>query len=456
MNAPHEEPSVPMPKGIRNIYIYEMFNAISWTVTLGSPMLLYLQRLHASATVLAIAAGLAPMMSILQIPAAPYVEKIGYRRFVVSGWTARSLFVVGMMVVAFLPDSVDRTTRIVATLFLSLGYNLMRGISLCGVLPWFTHIVPESRRGEFLARDQMAAALAVVVALFGFSWILNGGEKWYSFGILFAISAVSAFVSVRYLRRVPDVVVEKIITNRTPLPWKDMFFHPPFQHYIRYNAVVNLALGASGVFWVRFFRDSLHVNESRILLIASITTCMLALALLLASSIIDRTGSRPALTLSGGIFACHFTIWAGVAAGLIPATMTLFVFQGVMSGLAGALWNLANVRTVIGIVPVMGRAHFLALYSVASSLTVAIIPLLWGPVIDGLGHWQHAWGWWHWNSFSIFYIVLAFTMLAGLVMLQNVEEPEAMTWDVFTRELLVNTPARAASRLISRFRGPGL
>jgi hypothetical protein len=52
--------------------------------------------------------------------------------------------------------------------------------------------------------------------------------------------------------------------------------------------------------------------------------------------------------------------------------------------------------------------------------------------------------------------VLAFTMVLGLMMLRDVQEPEAMNWDVFTRELLVNTPARAVSRVISRMRAPGL
>jgi len=456
MSATHAQPVEPMPAGLGNVYIYETFNAISWIVVLGSPMLLYLQRLHASATVLAIAASLGPMMSILQIPSARFVEKIGYRRFVVNGWTARSLFIILMTVVAFLPEAVDRTTRIVAMLFLSFGYNFLRGISLCGILPWFTHIVPASRRGEFLARDQMAAAGAVVVALAGFSWILTGSERWYSFGLVFAISSISAFISVRFLRKVPDVAVEKIILNPNPLPWREIFFHPPFQRYIRYNAVINLAIGASGVFWVRFFRESLHVSDSSVLAVGAITTLALAFALLLVSTIIDRTGSRPALTLSGGLFACHFLLWAGTAAGLVRCSWSLIVFQCLLSGLAGALWNLANVRAVVGLVPLMGRAHFLALYSVVSNLAMALIPLVWGPVLDALDQWQKPWGWWHWNSFSLFYIVLAFNMVVGLLLLQKVQEPEAMTWNLFTHELLVKTPARAVSRVISRFRAPGL
>src|SRR5271155_3412729 len=168
--AHKEEPSPaspePMPPDIHNVYIYEVFNTASWSVVLGSPMLLYFQHLNASATILAIAACLAPVLNILQIPAAHYVEKVGYRRFVLSGWTTRSIVVVGMMLVTFLPDSVDPATRMVMMLGLSLVYNTLRGISVCGFLPWFTHIVPESRRGEFLAKDQLAGALAAIVCLF--------------------------------------------------------------------------------------------------------------------------------------------------------------------------------------------------------------------------------------------------------------------------------------------------
>jgi MFS family permease len=108
-------------------------------------MLLFLQHLKATATILALAACLSPVLNILQIPSARFVEKVGYRRFVLSGWTSRSFFVVGMTVVAFLPDSMDASTRIFLMLALSFGYNTLRGISSCGMLPWFTHIVPETR-----------------------------------------------------------------------------------------------------------------------------------------------------------------------------------------------------------------------------------------------------------------------------------------------------------------------
>ncbi len=457
MSALPDAPRVPMPDGIQNVYRYECFNSVTWVVVLGAPMLLYFQRLGASATVLALASGLAPLFSTLQIPAAPYVERIGYRRMVVGGWTARSLFIVGMTGVTFIPGYLPPTANIVLMLLLMGGFTVLRGVSLCGILPWFTHIVPETRRGEFLAKDQIASSVAAVAALVFFSWITAGRERWYSLGMLYAIATVSAFVSVRFLRLVPDVPVEKSNPNPAPLPWREMFFYPPFQHFMRYTVLVNMVLGASAVFWVRFFRVSLRQTDSHILLVGALTTLVMALALWLVSEIIDRTGSRPALTLSAGLFVVHFGIWCAVAAHLIAGTSEMIVFQCVVSGLAAALFNLANLRGVIGIVPVLGRAHFLALYSVGVNLSLALVPLLWGPVFDSLGTWHLNWGGFQWNSFTIFYLTLALTMVCALAMLRGVHESgDPMGWDDFTRELLVNTPARAVSRVVGRFRGPGM
>jgi MFS family permease len=446
-------PIEPMPKDIHNVYIYEVFNTASWSVVLGAPMLLFFQHLNASATILAIAAGLSPVLNILQIPAAQFVEKVGYRRFVLSGWTTRSVIVIGMALVAFLPDHVDRATRIVLMLSLSFIYNAMRGISVCGFLPWFTLIVPESRRGEFLAKDQMSGAMAAIACLFIAGSLLHL-DAWYSFGTVFCISAASAFMSLNFLRRIPDVPVEKITVNPVPIPWRDMFFYPPFFHYVRYNVIINMSLGAAGVFWVRYFRSFLNVSESDILFIACFSNIVTALGLFLVGRLIDRAGNKPALTASGILFVCHFLGLAGFASGIIPFSKPALYILIFISGLAWALWNLANVRIVMGIVPHMGRPHFLALYSVASNLTVGLVPLLWGPVMDFLNRWHYAWGFWQWNSYSLFYCMLAFTIGIGLYMLRSVVEPITMTWDVFMTELLVKTPTRAISRLISRLRGP--
>ncbi len=451
-------PREPMPKGIFNIYVFEVFNTISWTVVLGAPMLLFLKHLNATTTLLALASSMSPVLNVLQLPAARFVDKIGYKKLVLSGWTARSFLIVGMAIVAFLPDYVDRTTRVTFFFVFCLLYNVLRGFSVCGMLPWFTHLVPESRRGEFLAKDQFASALASVASMMAYAYILTGkNNDWYVYGLLFSISAASAFFSLRYLHRTPDVPVESVPNNVNPRPWKEMLLYPPFFRYMTYNMVINFASGVGNVFWVPMFRDARGVSQSGVLLAAGGSTVVLAGALFCFGSLIDRVGNKPMLILSGICMMVHYFGWAAINAGIIPFNNASLCWQCFTAGIGVALWNLSNLRMVIGIVPVMGRAHFLALYSVIFNLTFGIAPLMLAPAMDYLVHvnWHRSMGGWSWNPYSTLYILLTSVMLVGLLLLRRIHEPGSMTWDAFMAEL-IKTPTRGVSRLIGRWRGTGM
>jgi hypothetical protein len=191
--------------------------------------------------------------------------------------------------------------------------------------------------------------------------------------------------------------------------------------------------------------------------LACATNFVLVIALFLITPLIDRTSNKQVLTLSCILLTCHFLGWGSVAAGVLPFGLPMIAIQSFTAGFGVALWNLANVRCVMGIVPAMGRPHFLALYSVASNLTIGVVPLIWGPVMDLLENWQTHWGFWEWNSYSLLYISMALTVATALVVLQWLPEPQKMTWDVFLSELLVKTPSRAVARILGRkLRGPGI
>ena len=120
-------------------------------VVLASPMILYAKTLGASATVLGIIAGMMPLLVIFQIPAAQYVPRVGYKRFVYAGWGARVLFIFAMALVPLLVF-LDPATRLALMLMLLFAFNLSRGISSCAWLPWITSLVPVSIRGRYLVR----------------------------------------------------------------------------------------------------------------------------------------------------------------------------------------------------------------------------------------------------------------------------------------------------------------
>ena len=75
-------------------------------------MVLYAKSLGASATILGIVAGMMPLLVIAQIPAAGYIDRIGYKRFVYAGWGTRVLFIAGVALVPLTSSFLDANNRL--------------------------------------------------------------------------------------------------------------------------------------------------------------------------------------------------------------------------------------------------------------------------------------------------------------------------------------------------------
>ena len=67
-----------MPVGINYAYLFQIFNSASYWLVIGVPMFLFFKHLNASAIVLGLVPALPPLLTLLQIPAAKWVEKLGY------------------------------------------------------------------------------------------------------------------------------------------------------------------------------------------------------------------------------------------------------------------------------------------------------------------------------------------------------------------------------------------
>jgi hypothetical protein len=118
------------------------------------------------------------------------------------------------------------------------------------------------------------------------------------------------------------------------------------------------------------------------------------------------------------------------------------------------MFAIANTRLAMAIVPAMGRSHFFAVYSVAHSLVGGVFPIVWGLLLDTSAAWEWITPVGDINRFSVLYVGAAGLMLFALGALQVVDEPKAITTEEFLRELLVESPARAITRIWQRPRVP--
>jgi MFS family permease len=445
-------PTVPrLPPGTWNAHWFQVFNSISFTIVVGTPMVLFFKHHGASATMLGVLLALSPLLNILQIPAAKYVERFGCRPFMLKGWATRSFFIVGVAIVAWLPATMIGTAwRLGLVLVLMTAFNAARGISSCGYLPWMTQWIPENVRGRFLSRDQMATALAGSATMLATAYYMNATTAEHRFAVLFLASYVAAILSLGYLRRIPDVPVPATSKSTGRVPWKEMLLFPPFLKFMTYNCVAHLGFAGAGVLWVPLLRDVFGVSDSWILGMAAVSGAAVVLTLLVVGAVADRVGSRPLLGLAGLVFVVHFLSWAAVGARWLPMDWLTAGWVCVTAGIGFGLFGLANMRLAMATVPEMGRSHFFALFSVIINLTLGIAPVFWGRAVDALKGWHVAWGDWEWNRYSVPYLAVAVCLIAAQVLLRRVTEARTMTTDEFLYELMVKTPARGLSRLISR------
>ncbi len=119
-------------------------------------------------------------------------------------------------------------------------------------------------------------------------------------------------------------------------------------------------------------------------------------------------------------------------------------------GLFAALVAMSNTRLAMATVPVMGRNHFFAIFSVFGNLSLGLAPILWGVLIDGIGPRQIRWLGADWNRYSIFFAASACVMGVTVALARRLVEPEAASMDALLREILLHSPQRILVRIWPR------
>jgi len=126
--SPVEPTATTFHPDASNSFRFSLFNAVNFQITLGAPMVLYAKSLGGSATTIGIVASLAPLMTVLQLPTAYFIPKVGYKGFVLFGMSARAafLFLLAILPLLHFLRPVTQVELMLTFLFL---FNVVRGIS---------------------------------------------------------------------------------------------------------------------------------------------------------------------------------------------------------------------------------------------------------------------------------------------------------------------------------------
>ncbi len=449
----HGEPATqppPFPPGISHAWGFAAFNALSFQMVIGSPMILFAKSLGASGAELGLIAGMLPLLTILQMVGARFVGKFGHKRFVVTGWSVRIVFGAFLIAVPFLEDRLGPRGQLMAVITILFFFNASRGFFSCGWLPWITSILPREIRGRYLTRESAVVNLTSLGAFCLAAVVLGKSAGSANFAALFAVSTVAGIISLFFLTRVPeDQDPYSRFSASTPVSLRTMFGLQSYRRLLTLNVFWAMAIGGLATFSIVFLRETGEMSDSRILLLNSAAFIGGLSNLWLLGKWLDQIGSRPVLIAAGLFFASVAILWALTAMGLIPQSLGLVLGLMYALGLGSSAVNLSNTRLAMAIIPETGRSHYFAVFSVVGSVVLGLSPILWGLLIDLLkadllfpGKTS--------SPFMVVFWGVAFCFGMTFAAALRLDEPEAASFDRMLRNVLTASRVRYWIRLWPR------
>jgi len=446
--------SETLPPRIHNAYFFQAFNAVSWQICLGTPLILFARELGAPAVVLGVLAGLAPLTSVLQLLVAPHAERIGYRKLMVSGWSARVTMLIFLtllpLTVAYWPP----TVVIVLMILIMFAFTTLRGIATCAWMPWVTAIVPRSVRGAYLSRDRTFIGIASVGALTVAGLFLFDHDNMWAFSIVFGLSFVGGAASLYFLNRIPEPVGQpRVDAPLARLRWRDLLCDAPFLRLLTFAAVVQLCVLSTATFVTVFVREEVKIQDGLILWITAGAALVGIFGLRLLRSRVDGLGSRPFLGVVFLWWTIYYFAWFLLAAHLVAGAWLLAPLLMMAAGFFASIYELSLTRLMMNTVGDRpGTTQFFALQSVIVSLLAGVAPILWGWMLDHVRSLQIVVGGLTLDGYAIFFGVQWLLLSAVFVALMQVREGNAATTKTLLYRALVVAPSHRFAELTHRTR----
>jgi len=438
-----------LPRYTRSFLGFQLFNAVNFTIAIGTPMVLLAKYLGAGESMIGVLISLTPFFSILQLPSTTFAERWGYKRLMLAGWRTRTYLLFLLCPLPFLAGKLPPPFLIAVMFLVMLGFNLSRGFSSGSWLPWLLTVIPEKLRGTYIGVETRTINSGVLITLVGSSILLGSSAAGYKYGLLAVIAAIAGIISLRFIQASPggepvkdaeDIGIVSVFTKAAEI-WR----HRPFMMTTTLASACSLALSAIPGFLIVYLKDRLSMADSAIMLVSGAATAGSLIMGPAVGRLSDRFGSRPLMRLGLTGFCALLLFWLLVALGKIPVNMPVAAVAHFLWGVTGAAYGIPLVRFLFGSCP-PGEANVgMSVFQVVTSVFTGAAPLLWGFLIEFMH--RH-------SSVDPFVVMFSFSfalLIVSNVFLTLLKEPEAIRTVAVIGRLMAEWPAK----LIAGFKPDG-
>jgi MFS family permease len=372
----------------RQFLLFIVFNVVSWQCLIGTVAVLFARKIEMPPSWVGSLIAFTSISMILVVATGLLVMHWGSKRVMFIGWFLRNLFAC---VVFIMPWAMARWGARAAWYVLmasTLGFCLMRALGAGGWFPWLHEVVPENQRGAYFSAEASITQLLSIVLALVQALILHGDPGVNRYLVVYGIGIAAGFMSLLWMYRIPGgrAVQEHASLKTDFASYQRAWADKPFISFILVGALCYSMVSWLGSSYVMFMRDALLISSRNIMVITAFISVSVMLTIRYWARFAERQGSARAIALAQtGHAACGLacltlvpgTSWA--LYGIVPII--------VLASVCGSAFWMTMNRAMLGYVKKADRVSYTNLWQVVTAVTLGVIPVLVGLVIDHWGLW---------------------------------------------------------------------
>jgi MFS family permease len=374
--------SRPQPESLApyaDLLRFGFFNATTWMIGLGTPLVLLAGQLGASSLEVGIIYAFVFLLLPLQILATSTLPRFGYKRQLMAAWGARGLFLLFPLWLAFLAPEEPARWMVYLLIGSTFCFALFRALGSCAVMPLVYAILPERIRGRYFSTDQAVTGISGILTLVLCSLLFRFLPIYDAFFWQYTYAVVGVFLTLYYLGKVkdpppPEETSLREITTETP---RVCISPSPFRQYLLFM-LTSAAVGTAFVpLQAYYLKVEANLGIDRILFYTAIQYMGAILGTLIIRNRIDRVGVKPVFRFALLTGACIATYWFFLITGtewllgFLP--LAYFAF-----GIQSSQWITAHLKYMPRVCDDRKQALHVSVHSSVIGIIGGLAPIFWG------------------------------------------------------------------------------
>jgi len=273
---------------------YNIFNALSWNLLVGSIITLFAMRLGANSTYIGLIAAMG-YVSFFFLP----LGKILARWFSIIGvfsfaWASRAILMLFAVAAPFAAYAGRRDLALLLVMLGVIGFHFFRGIGMVGNNPVLSQLAAGPDRGSYITQTQITNSAVTMFGSFLVAMVLGREPPLYLYSLLLAAGVICGVTSGILLKKVPEPPKE-VIEKKTGFigVFKLALTQHGLRRFIVILFLVALISGISRTFLVVYAREVFGHNDGLISLYTVFGGLGYLMIGMFIKFLVDRIGAKP-------------------------------------------------------------------------------------------------------------------------------------------------------------------